>query len=145
LLNHFSEILAEKPELKIKDERSGPFPLTRKEFFSLVILEVMRDGQIEAKEKKMVMQLKNMLEISDNDYQKIINKIRSQVSANPFIEKEPRGFQPGRLFRSLVRAALRDRILEEEEKRILVFASRSFGLSADDTQKIMTEVANEQK
>jgi hypothetical protein len=44
-----------------------------------------------------------------------------------------------------VRAALRDRILEEEEKRILVFASRSFGLSADDTQKIMTEVANEQK
>ncbi len=143
LFNAISVLQAEVPELKKTDQQNGFSPLTRIEFFSLVILEVMRDGQIEQSEKKMVAKLKDFLEITDMQYQQIINKIRSQVRANPFIEKEPKGFQSLRLFRALVRSAFRDKVIEEEEKKILVFASKAFGVAQQDANRIMAEVAND--
>jgi tetratricopeptide (TPR) repeat protein len=140
LYNAVSALLAERPDLKLQDKEAGHSPLTALEFFSLVILEIMRDGQIEANEKKIVTKLRNMLEISDSDYNEIINKIRRQVCANPFIEREPKGFQPERLFKSLVRAAARDKVIEESEKKILVFASKAFGISSENVNRIIAEV-----
>ncbi len=138
LSNAVSAIKAAVPALKSNEKSVSPLNST--EFFSLVILEIMRDGQIDLHEKKIVQKLRDMLQISDQDYHDIINRIRSQVSANPFFEKEPKGFQPLRLFRSLVRAAARDRVIEESEKKILVFASKAFGISSDDVHRILAEV-----
>lgn len=140
LYNATSVLIAEFPALKHTDGEVGHSPLTKLEFFSLVILEIMRDGQIDPPEKKIVTKLKDVLEISDQKYQEIINSIRAQVCANPFIEREPKGFQPERLFKSLVRAAARDKVIEESEKKILVFASKAFDISSEDVSRIIAEV-----
>jgi flagellar biosynthesis regulator FlbT len=136
LSNQLSSFIAEFPALK----ESSSSPLGKLEFFSLVILEIMRDGQIDLHEKQIVSQLKELLEINSTDYHQIINRIRSQVTANPFFEKEPKGFQPQRLFRSLVKAASRDRIIEESERKILIFASKAFGLAPEEVNRIVAEV-----
>ncbi|MFZ5952953.1 MAG: tetratricopeptide repeat protein [Candidatus Rifleibacteriota bacterium] len=136
--NAVSALLVAAPVLK--SGVGGTSPLGPIEFFSLVILEIMRDGQIDLHEKKIVQRLKEMLGIKDSDYHQIINRIRLQVSANPFFEKEPKGFQPVRLFRSLAKAAARDKVIEEEEKKILVFASKAFGISSEDVNRIIAEV-----
>lgn len=139
LSNAFSALTTAVPELKAEEKSISP--LSPGEFFALVILEIMRDGQIDLHEKQIVQKLRELLQIKDSDYHDIINRIRSQVSANPFFEKEPKGFQPLRLFRTLVKAAARDRIIEESEKKILVFASKAFSISSDDANRIIAEVS----
>ncbi|GAB4267100.1 MAG: hypothetical protein Kow0029_01360 [Candidatus Rifleibacteriota bacterium] len=140
LYNLLSALYAEHPALKQTTEIAGHSPLTKLEFFSLVILEIMRDGQIDPPERKIVAKLKEVLELTDEQYRETINSIRAQVCANPFVEREPKGFQPERLFKNLVRAAARDKVIEESEKKILVFASKAFGISSEDVNRIIAEI-----
>ncbi|MGM0599366.1 MAG: tetratricopeptide repeat protein [Candidatus Rifleibacteriota bacterium] len=118
-------------------------PLGSLEFFTHTLYEIMRDGEITETEKKMVKKLKGLLRVTDDKYKELVAKIKSQVKSNPLLDKEEKGFNPERFYKNLVRSAIRDNVVDEGEKKILVFASKAFGLSSEKANKIIAEVKNE--
>lgn len=133
-----------KKENKEENKNNGFDPLGSLEFFTHTLYEIMRDGEITETEKKMVKKLKGLLRVTDDKYQEVVDKIKAQVQSNPLLDKEEKGFNPERFYKNLVRSAIRDKVVDEGEKKILVFASKAFGLSAEKANKIIAEVKNEQ-
>ncbi len=118
-------------------------PVTVQEFFMLVLYEVMRDGDIEDPEKRFLTNLKNFLKISDNDYDKMFNHISKQIAISGKLDKGAEGkFNPKRVFKNLCKAALRDGILEDSEKKLLIAASKLFKINEQDVKKILIEAKN---
>lgn len=121
-----------------KDPRS---PLTAQEFFGQVLLEVMRDGQLDGSEKVLVEKLKQALSISEEVFGHLVKRIKAQLAGlKPEDMQSAGSFDKHRLFASLVRSALRDGQVDESEKKILVFASKAFGIASEDVNRIIAEV-----
>jgi hypothetical protein len=116
-------------------------PLTGPEFFSMVLLEIIRDGQIEPAEQELIKKLKTALHVPDDLFMKMFNNVRRQLAGVELSGGLRERFSHQRLFRNLCRAACRDGMIEESEKKILGFACRAFGISSEEFKKIITEVA----
>lgn len=134
----------DQKETKKESKNTGFDPLGSLEFFSHALYEIMRDGEITETEKKMVKKLKGLLRVTDEKYKNLVDKIKEEVKSNPLLNKEEKGFNPERFYKNLVRSAIRDKVVDEGEKKILVFASKAFGLSPEKANKIIAEVKNEQ-
>lgn len=137
-----SDVSAEKPQLS-KDYKSpvkGVKPVTIEEFFMLVLFEIMRDGEIEEAEKNFLASLKEKLNISDGDFQKMFTNVRSQVKARGYEQGEQKKFNPQRLFKNLCKAAMRDGVLEDSEKKILLYAGKIFKINEKEIKKMLLEV-----
>ena len=118
-------------------------PVTIQEFFMLVLFEVMRDGDIEDQEKKFLNNLKTFLKISDEDYDKMFNHISKQIAISGKLDKGKEGkFNPKRVFKNLCKAALRDGVLEDSEKRVLIAASKIFKIEEQEVKKMLIEAKN---
>ncbi|MBR4569097.1 MAG: tetratricopeptide repeat protein [Candidatus Riflebacteria bacterium] len=125
---------------KYKSPVKGVNPVTVQEFFMLVLFEVMRDGDIEDSEKKFLNNLKSFLKISDSDYGKMFNHVAKQVAVNGKLDKGAEGkFNPKRVFRNLCKAALRDGVLADSEKKILIAASKIFKISEKEFKAMLLE------
>ena len=123
-----------------KSPVKGVNPVTVQEFFMLVLFEVMRDGDIEDSEKKFLNNLKSFLKISDSDYGKMFNHVAKQVAVNGKLDKGSEGkFNPKRVFRNLCKAALRDGVLADSEKKILIAASKIFKISEKEFKAMLLE------
>ena len=123
-----------------KSPVKGVNPVTVQEFFMLVLFEVMRDGDIEEPEKKFLNNLKTFLKISDADYGKMFNHVARQVAVNGKLDKGAEGkFNPKRVFRNLCKAALRDGVLADSEKKILIAASKIFKISDKEFKAMLLE------
>ena len=114
-------------------------PLTHKEFFGQVLLEVLRDGQIHPNEAKFIEKLKTLLKIPEENYQQMLLSVNKFVQSNPMTDASDGAFNPKRLFKNLARAVFRDGKIEPEEKKILMFASKAFGLSGEEANKLLAE------
>ncbi len=115
-------------------------PLTGPEFFSMVLLEIMRDGQIEPAEQELIKKLKAALNVPDEMFMKMFNNVRRQLAGVELSGGLRERFSHQRLFKNLCQAAFRDGVVEESEKNILGFACRAFGISSDEFKRILTEV-----
>ena len=126
-----------------KDYKSpvkGVNPVTIQEFFMLVLVEVMRDGVIEDAEKRFLENLKKFLKISDEDYNKMYNHVLKQIALKGKLDKGESGkFNPKRVFRNLCKAALRDGVLQDSEKKILIAASKLFKISEKEFKTMLLE------
>ena len=123
-----------------KSPVKGVNPVTVQEFFMLVLFEVMRDGDIEEPEKKFLNNLKGFLKISDSDYGKMFNHVAKQIAVSGKLDKGPEGkFNPKRVFRNLCKAALRDGVLADSEKKILIAASKLFKISEKEFKAMLLE------
>ena len=123
-----------------KSPVKGVNPVTVQEFFMLVLFEVMRDGDIEDAEKKFLNNLKTFLKISDADYGKMFNHVARQVAVKGKLDKGAEGkFNPKRVFRNLCKAALRDGVLADSEKKILIAASKIFKISDKEFKAMLLE------
>ncbi|KAF1080418.1 MAG: hypothetical protein GQF41_3242 [Candidatus Rifleibacterium amylolyticum] len=116
-------------------------PLTGPEFFSMVLLEIMRDGQIEPAEQELIKKLKAALNVPDEMFMKMFNNVRRQLAGVELSGGLRERFSHQRLFKNLCQAAFRDGVVEESEKKILGFACRAFGISSDEFKRIIAEVA----
>ena len=126
-----------------KSPVKGVKPVTIQEFFMLVLFEVMRDGDIEEPEKKFLNNLKEFLKISDSDYDKMFNHVGTQIAISGKLDKGKEGkFNPKRVFKNLCRAALRDGVLEDSEKKVLIAASKIFKLEEQEVKKMLVEAKN---
>ena len=130
--------LNEKYQSPIKDVK----PVTIQEFFMLVLFEVMRDGEIEEPERKFLANLKNFLKISDNDFTKMFNHIKNQVKAVGKEQGKESKFNPKRVFKNLCKLALRDGVLEDSEKKLLIAASKLFKINEQEFKTILLEAKN---
>ncbi len=115
-------------------------PLTGPEFFSMVLLEVMRDGQIEPAEQELLQKLKAALNVPDAMFMQMFNNVRRQLAGVELSGGLRERFSHQRLFKNLCQAAFRDGVVEESEKKILGFACRAFGISSDEFKRIVAEV-----
>ena len=106
----------------------------------LVLFEIMRDGEIEEAEKNFLASLKEKLNISDGDFQKMFTNVRSQVKARGYEQGEQKKFNPQRLFKNLCKAAMRDGVLEDSEKKILLYAGKIFKINEKEIKKMLLEV-----
>ena len=126
-----------------KSPLKGVKPVTIQEFFMLVLFEVMRDGDIEEPEKKFLNNLKEFLKISDSDYEKMFNHVSTQIAINGKLDKGKEGkFNPKRVFKNLCKAALRDGVLEDSEKKVLIAASKIFKIEEQEVKKMLIEAKN---
>ncbi len=116
-------------------------PLTVVEFFSLVLLEVMRDGQIEPSERDLLQKLRVALKVSEGAYMTMFNNVRRQLAGIEVSGGLREKFSHQRLFRNLCSAAFRDGVVEDSEKKILGFACKAFGISPEEFKRIITEVS----
>jgi len=115
-------------------------PLTGPEFFSMVLLEIMRDGQIEPAEQELLQKLKAALNVPDAMFMQMFNNVRRQLAGVELSGGLRERFSHQRLFKNLCQAAFRDGVIEESEKKIIGFACRAFGISSDEVKRIITEV-----
>ena len=115
-------------------------PLTGPEFFSMVLLEIMRDGQIEPAEQDLLSKLKSALNVPDQMFLKMLNNVRRQLAGAEVSDGLRERFSHQRLFRNLCQAAFRDGVIEESEKKILGFACKAFGISSEEFKRIIAEV-----
>lgn len=115
-------------------------PLSVAEFFSLVLLEVMRDGQIEPAERELLQRLRTALNVSEDAYITMFNNVRRQLAGIEVTGGLREKFSHQRLFRNLCQAAFRDGIIEESEKKILGFACKAFDISSEEFRRIIAEV-----
>ena len=123
-----------------QDSKAGQAPLTGPEFFSMVLLEVMRDGQIEPAEQELLKKLKAALNVPDQLFMKMFNNVRRQLAGVEVSDGLRERFSHQRLFRNLCQAACRDGVIEESEKKILGFAGKAFGISSEELKRIIAEV-----
>ena len=114
-------------------------PITIQEFFMLILFEIMRDGEIEEQERKFLAKLKDVLSISDTDFTKMFNNVKNQVKASGIEQGVNGKFDMKRAYRNLCKAAWRDGVLQESEKKILVFVSKIFKLAPDEAKKMILE------
>ena len=129
-----------KAKLSGQEIPQAASPLTPKEFFAQTLVEMLRDGQIEEGEARFINQLRQVLKINDETYNSIFKSVSNLVQNNPMMDRSQGGaFNPKRLFSNLAKAVFRDGKVEEEEKKILVFASKAFGISSEDANKILSE------
>jgi hypothetical protein len=126
-----------QPQASDKPERK---PLTGPEFFSMVLLEIMRDGQIEPAEQELIKKLKAALNVPDEMFMKMFNNVRRQLAGVELSGGLRERFSHQRLFKNLCQAAFRDGVIEESEKKILGFACRAFGISSEEFKRIISEV-----
>ena len=133
----------EAPKPVLSEDYKSPIkevkPITIQEFFMLTLFEVMRDGEISENERAFLTQLKNGLKISDADFNKMFTIVRNQVKAAGTENKEKGKFDYKRIYKNLCKAAWRDGVLEESEKKILVFVSKLFKFSGEETKKMILE------
>ena len=132
--------LAEKCRPAPTNDKACLAPLTGPEFFSMVLLEVMRDGQIEPAEQELLKKLKAALNVPDQLFMKMFNNVRKQMAGAEVSDGLRERFSHQRLFRNLCQAACRDGIIEEPEKKILGFACKAFGISSEEFKRIVAEV-----
>jgi len=125
------------PQTTQQSERK---PLTGPEFFSMVLLEIMRDGQIEPAEQILLHKLKVALNVPDQMFMQMFNNVRRQLAGVELSGGLRERFSHQRLFKNLCQAAFRDGVVEESEKKILGFACRAFGISSDEFKRILAEV-----
>ena len=131
-----------KPEMKdYKSPVKGVKPVTVKEFVLMVITEVMVDGEMNEAERNLLRKLKETLKISDEDFSKMMAYIRDQLKSKGTLTGKAGEFDPKRLFKRICKAAMRDGVIENSEKKILVYACKMFKISESDAKSIMTEVA----
>lgn len=129
-----------QPDAAEKPVEAKKSPLSVAEFFSLVLLEVMRDGQIEPAERDLLQRLRTVLNISEDAYITMFNNVRRQLAGIEVSGGLREKFSHQRLFKNLCQAAFRDGIVEDSEKKILGFACRAFDISADEFRRIIAEV-----
>ncbi len=134
--------VAVKPEMKdYKSPVKGVKPVTVKEFVLMVITEVMVDGEMSEAERNLLRKLKETLKISDEDFSKMMAYIRDQLKSKGTLTGKAGEFNPKRLFKRICKAAMRDGVIENSEKKILVYACKMFKISESDAKSIMAEVA----
>ena len=114
-------------------------PLTVQEFFMIVLFEVMRDGDIEAPEKKFLSELKNKLNISGKDYSKMYYHIQEQIKVEGAEKPKEGKFNPKRVFKNICKAAWRDGALADSEKKILLYARKIFNISEQEFKDYLNE------
>ena len=133
----------ELPKPVLSNDYKSPIkevkPITIQEFFILTLFEVMRDGEIEEGERQFLSQLKNGLKISDTDFNKMFVYVRNKVKASGVESGEKGKFDIKRIYKNLCKAAWRDGVLEESEKKILVMVSKLFRFSGEETKKMILE------
>lgn len=115
-----------------KSPVKGVNPLTVQEFFMIVLFEVMRDGEIAEAEKKFLADLKNQLKISGKDYSKMYYHIKEQITKAGVDKPTVGEFNTKRVFKNICKAAWRDGILEESEKKILLYARKIFNITEQE-------------
>ena len=121
-------------------EEISKSPLSVAEFFSLVLLEVMRDGQIEPAERDLLQRLRTALNVSEDAYITMFNNVRRQLAGIEVTGGLREKFSHQRLFRNICQAAFRDGVIEESEKKILGFACKAFDISSEEFRRIIAEV-----
>lgn len=125
-------------EARRSEEKNSPLSVA--EFFSLVLLEVMRDGQIEPAERDLLQRLRIALNIGEDSYITMFNNVRRQLAGIEVSGGLREKFSHQRLFKNLCLAAFRDGIVEDSEKKILGFACKAFGISSEEFKRIIAEV-----
>ncbi|MDD3147314.1 MAG: tetratricopeptide repeat protein [Candidatus Riflebacteria bacterium] len=115
-------------------------PLGVAEFFSLVLLEVMRDGQIEPAEHDLLQRLRTALNVPEDAYITMFNNVRRQLAGIEVSGGLREKFSHQRLFKNLCQAAFRDGVVEDSEKKILGFACKAFNVSPEEFKRIIAEV-----
>lgn len=113
--------------------------LTPEEFFEIVLVEILRDGQIKPEESSLLLRLKNALRIDDSTHSAVFSKVEKRFRANPMVD-DGGSLDPERLFKLLVIAVLRDGKVEEQEKKLLGIAGDSLQLSMDRLKAIVAEI-----
>lgn len=115
-------------------------PLTSEEFYAQVVFEMLRDGQIHPNQAKFLKNLQGLLKLSDEKVTELMQTVAKSAGSSPMGDREDVAFNPKRLFKNLVRAVFRDGKVDDSEKKILVFASKAFGINSDEVNKIVAEV-----
>ncbi len=113
--------------------------LTAEELFGLVLLEILRDGQIKSDESQMIFRLKNALRIDENAHRRIFAKVEASLKANPLVD-DGAAFDPRRLFRQILLAVMRDGKIDPEERKLLAIASEALELLPEEMKKIVDGV-----
>ena len=139
----FLQILEEsfrpsEPSVTAPDNKKTPLGVA--EFFSLVLLEVMRDGQIEPAERDLLHRLRVALHVPEDAYITMFNNVRRQLDGIEVTGGLREKFSHQRLFRNLCLAAFRDGVIEDGEKKILGFACKAFDISSEEFKRIIAEV-----
>lgn len=130
--------LATEDQDKAAETKKSPLGVA--EFFSLVLLEVMRDGQIEPAEHDLLKRLRTALNISEDAYITMFNNVRRQLAGIEVAGGLREKFSHQRLFKNLCQAAFRDGVVEDSEKKILGFACKAFNVSSEEFKRIIAEV-----
>lgn len=129
-----------KPDAQ-KDESLNDKPLTAREFFTLVLLEVMSDGKIEDTEKILVDKLKKALSISEEVFSQLLKEAKQKLDGYSSADKQNKndGFNVKRLLEHLANAAIRNGQLSDSERKILLFAAKALNISSEELNKIISE------
>ncbi len=137
-LQTLQPFLQQSSELATPEKKKSPLNVA--EFFSLVLLEVMRDGQIEPAERDLLQRLREALNISEDAYITMFNNVRRQLAGIEVSGGLREKFSHQRLFKNLCMAAFRDGVVEDSEKKILGFACKAFDISSEEFKRIIAEV-----
>ena len=126
-----------------KSPIKGVDPLTIQEFFMIVLFEVMRSGDIDESEKRFLSELKKQLNISGKDYSKMYSHIQEQININGVDKPKEEKFNPQRIFRNLCKAAWRDGVLADSEKKLLLYACKIFKITEEEFKEILVDTRNQ--
>ncbi|MFZ2955761.1 MAG: tetratricopeptide repeat protein [Candidatus Ozemobacteraceae bacterium] len=113
--------------------------LTPLEFFEMVLIEVMGDGQILPAEAHLVFRIKNALRIDEATHTRIFKNIEQRLRTSPLVDKGEE-YNPKRLFSRLIAAATRDGKIEPAEKQLLNIAREAFEILPEELDPAFVEV-----
>ncbi len=104
--------------------------------YTELLKEIAGDGVLSSSEEEVIRNMRNYLEISNDSYQRIFNKVTQLPKSTD------RDFDPCVFFKSIVKIAMADGILEDDEKALLATTANALSVDREVVMKIFQEVVN---
>ncbi|MBP7632546.1 hypothetical protein KBA41_00130 [Candidatus Ozemobacteraceae bacterium] len=146
-----SELHARHPELSptpaaapadagrdTQPERAGA--MGPEEFYTIIVTEILRDGQVSKHEAELLGRFRTVLRISDQAHSRILDGAVAATARSPMADGGGE-FRSEAFLRRLAAAVIRDGKIDELERKMIILAAQALNVSSDAVKAAFREVA----
>ncbi|HOT27277.1 MAG TPA: tetratricopeptide repeat protein [Candidatus Ozemobacteraceae bacterium] len=119
-------------------ERDGA--MSPEEFYSIIVTEMLRDGQVSQHEAALLNRFRAALRISDQAHARILDEAVAATPRSPMTDGGGE-FRSEAFLRRLAAAVIRDGKIDELERKMVVLAAQTLNVSSDAVKAAFREVA----
>ncbi len=110
------------------------------EFYSIIVTEILRDGQVSQQEAELLGKFRAVLRISDQAHARILDGAVAATPRSPMTDGGGE-FRREAFLRRLAAAVIRDGKIDELERKMVILAAQALNVSSDAVKAAFREVA----